>query len=102
MKKVLVVTHYFWPENFKINSICIKLIERGYDVSVLTGKPNYPVGSFNRGYNFFNKNTVRVSKNRHRTPEWPPRFWPPSDTSHSKSWKITPGVPPTPPDLATV
>lgn len=57
MKKVLVVTHYFWPENFKINSICQELIKRGYGVSVLTGKPNYPVGSFNKGYNFLNKNT---------------------------------------------
>ena len=60
MKKVLVVTHYFWPENFKINSICHELIKRGYDVSVLTGKPNYPVGSFYRGYNFFNKNIIRL------------------------------------------
>ena len=69
MKKVLVVTHYFWPENFKINSICQELIKRGYGVSVLTGKPNYPVGSFNKGYNFFNKNTEMWKKIKiYRTP----------------------------------
>ena len=56
MNKVLVVTHYFWPENFKINSICSELVKRGYDVSVLTGKPNYPLGSFKKPYNFYNKN----------------------------------------------
>ena len=57
MDKILVISHYFWPENFKINSVCYELSKRGYDVSVLTGKPNYPVGSFQDGYSFFNKNT---------------------------------------------
>ncbi len=56
MSKVLIVSHYFWPENFKINAICQELIKKGYEVSVLTGKPNYPVGSFKKGYTFFNKN----------------------------------------------
>jgi len=55
--RILVISQYFWPENFKINDLCIGLKERGHEVLVLTGKPNYPVGSFNKGYTFFNKST---------------------------------------------
>ena len=44
--KILVVSQYFWPENFRINDLCIGLVERGHEVTVLTGKPNYPGGSF--------------------------------------------------------
>jgi colanic acid biosynthesis glycosyl transferase WcaI len=54
--KVLIVSQYFWPENFKINDIANGLVERGFDVSVLTGKPNYPEGNFHKGYSFLNKN----------------------------------------------
>lgn len=53
--KVLVITQYFWPENFKINDVCMGLQERGYEVTVLTGKPNYPTGIFFKGYGFFRK-----------------------------------------------
>ena len=53
--KILIVTQYFYPENFRINDICLGLKERGYQVTVLTGKPNYPSGKFYKGYNFFNK-----------------------------------------------
>jgi glycosyltransferase involved in cell wall biosynthesis len=42
--KILIVTQYFWPENFRINDLCLELIQRGHSVSVLTGKPNYPTG----------------------------------------------------------
>jgi glycosyltransferase involved in cell wall biosynthesis len=51
----LVISQYFWPENFLVNDLCIELQNRGYDVSVLTGKPNYPSGKFMEGYTFFNK-----------------------------------------------
>lgn len=50
--KILVVTQYFWPENFKINDLCDGLIERGHDVTVYTGLPNYPEGKFHVGYSF--------------------------------------------------
>lgn len=53
--KILIVTQYFWPENFKINDIAQALIERGHQVSVLTGKPNYPEGKFYSSYSYFNK-----------------------------------------------
>jgi glycosyltransferase involved in cell wall biosynthesis len=55
--RILVVTQYFWPESFRINDVCIGLIERGHEVTVLTGKPNYPTGKFYPGYTFFNKRT---------------------------------------------
>lgn len=50
--KILVVTQYFWPENFKINDLCVALVERGHDVTVYTGLPNYPEGEFFKGYSF--------------------------------------------------
>ena len=42
--RILVVTQYFWPENFRINDLCAELVNRGHEVTVLTGKPNYPDG----------------------------------------------------------
>jgi len=42
--KILIVSQYFWPENFRINDLTQELVQRGHDVTVLTGVPNYPVG----------------------------------------------------------
>lgn len=42
--KILVVSQYFWPENFRINDLVKELVLRGHQVTVLTGIPNYPVG----------------------------------------------------------
>lgn len=42
--KLLVVSQYFWPENFRINDLVADLVRRGHEVTVLTGKPNYPDG----------------------------------------------------------
>jgi glycosyltransferase involved in cell wall biosynthesis len=53
--KILIVTQYFWPENFRINDLCLGLKERGHDLTILTGKPNYPKGVFYQGYTTFNK-----------------------------------------------
>jgi colanic acid biosynthesis glycosyl transferase WcaI len=44
------VTQYFWPENFRVNDLVKGLLERGYEVVILTGLPNYPKGSFAEGY----------------------------------------------------
>lgn len=52
---VLIVTQYFWPENFKINDVAKGLVSRGHNVSVLTGLPNYPKGKFFDGYSFPSK-----------------------------------------------
>lgn len=42
--RLLVISQYFWPENFRINDLVSELIRRGHEVTVLTGKPNYPSG----------------------------------------------------------
>jgi colanic acid biosynthesis glycosyl transferase WcaI len=42
--RLLVVTQYFWPENFRVNDLVAELTARGHDVTVLTGVPNYPDG----------------------------------------------------------
>lgn len=48
--RVLIVSQYFWPENFRINDIVHSLVEKGIEVDVLTGKPNYPEGQIFPGY----------------------------------------------------
>jgi colanic acid biosynthesis glycosyl transferase WcaI len=52
--KILIVTQYFWPENFKINDLAVSMQKRGHEITVLTGIPNYPSGKFYKGYDFFN------------------------------------------------
>ena len=59
--KILVVSQYFYPENLRINDICFELSKMGHKISVLTAKPNYPIGSFFKGYNFFNKNLEKIN-----------------------------------------
>ena len=44
--KILFVSQYFFPETFRGNDIVFDLVEKGHDVTVLTGKPNYPLGFF--------------------------------------------------------
>ncbi len=41
---LLVVSQYFYPENFRINEVVASLVEKGINVDVLTGNPNYPTG----------------------------------------------------------
>lgn len=53
--KILLVTQYFFPENFKSNDIAFELTKRGHDVTVLTGLPNYPEGNFFNHYGFFKR-----------------------------------------------
>ncbi len=48
--RLLVVTQYFWPENFRINDLVAELVARGHDVTVLTGIPNYPDGEVFESY----------------------------------------------------
>lgn len=47
---VLVLSQYFWPETFIINDIVRVLTEQGHEVTVATGKPNYPDGKVFAGY----------------------------------------------------
>ncbi len=41
---ILVVCQYYYPEPFRITDICETLVQKGHQVTVLTGLPNYPEG----------------------------------------------------------
>lgn len=49
-KHILVISQYFYPENFRINDMCREWVRRGYKVTVVTGIPNYPEGKIYPGY----------------------------------------------------
>jgi glycosyltransferase involved in cell wall biosynthesis len=42
--RILVVTQYFWPENFRINDLVSEFCSLDHEVTILTGRPNYPSG----------------------------------------------------------
>ena len=53
--RILIVSQYFWPENFRINDLAFALKEKGHEVTVLTGMPNYPAGKIYEGYTWWSK-----------------------------------------------
>lgn len=66
-KKILYICQYFYPETFRGNDIAFHLAEKGHNVHVVTGIPNYPVGTFFKGYSWFKKrnetiNGIRVTR----------------------------------------
>ncbi len=68
-KRVLFISQYFYPENFKGNDLVFELQQRGYDIDVITAKPNYPQGYFFDGYGFFKRNFEIInSVNTYRLP----------------------------------
>lgn len=48
--RILVVSQYFWPENFRVNDLVREWVQRGHHVTVLTGIPNYPAGKVFEAY----------------------------------------------------
>lgn len=52
---ILVESQFFYPEQMRINDICVALAARGHSVTVVTSIPNYPKGKFFPGYGFFRK-----------------------------------------------
>ena len=48
--KILIVSQYYYPEQFQINEIAPELVKRGHDVTVICGIPNYPKGKVFPGY----------------------------------------------------
>ncbi len=49
-KRILIVSEYFYPEEFKINEIALAWKDKGYHVDVLTQNPTYPSGKIFDGY----------------------------------------------------
>ena len=60
--KILIISQYYYPENFIINDFVKSLKIKGNYVEVLTGIPNYPDGKFYKGYKLFNKNKEVIDK----------------------------------------
>lgn len=54
-RHILVISQHFYPEQFRINDLCVEWVKRGYRVTVITGIPNYPQGKFYTGYGPFKK-----------------------------------------------
>lgn len=59
--KILVVSQFYYPEQFRINDICEELVRRDCEVTVLTGLPNYPEGKVNKEYKFFGKRKENIN-----------------------------------------
>ncbi len=68
--KILIVSQYFYPENFRINTLSEDLVRRGHNVTVLTAYPQYPKGEIYEGYGFgipYEKEWNGVKINRVKT-----------------------------------
>ena len=65
--KILIVTQHFWPEDFRINELSQGFINKGHEVCVLTGTPNYPEGKIYPDYiknkkNYSTYNTITIKR----------------------------------------
>jgi len=63
--RILVVSQFYYPENFVITRIAEELKKLGHEVTVLTGKPNYGYGYILKEYkkvNFEIKNGVKINR----------------------------------------
>ncbi len=60
-KRILIVTEYFYPEDFKINEIALHWKDKGYEVDILTQSPTYPLGKIYDGYEnkWYSKDTYK-------------------------------------------
>ena len=52
MRRILVVSQHYWPENFRVTDLCEGLVAQGIEVDVLCGLPNYPLGNWFSGYSY--------------------------------------------------
>ena len=48
--KILLITQYFWPENFRVNEIVEYWKKKNFQVDIVTGSPNYPSGKIFPNY----------------------------------------------------
>ena len=61
MKKILIVSPHFYPNDFKCNDVAFELAKQGHWVTVLTDIPNYPKGKFLDGYGYFKKRRETIN-----------------------------------------
>ena len=79
--RILIITQYFFPENFRINDLAEELSNQNHDITVLTGLPNYPNGKFYKGFNFSSVGYQYFNKVKIFRIPLIPRF-------SSKSWQL--------------
>ena len=65
--KILIISQYFWPENFRVNDIVRYFKDSDVEIEVLTGKPNYPVGYLFKEYkerpnDFLNYHGAKITR----------------------------------------
>ena len=51
--KILIVTQCFYPDIYAVNDIVKQLVERGHEVTVLTGLPDYTTSKIPKEYKWF-------------------------------------------------
>ena len=68
--KLLLVCQYYYPENFIITKIAEQFVKDGYEVHVLTGKPNYGYGYILESYKNISEEVVN-GVNVHRVNLYP-------------------------------
>lgn len=61
MKKILICSNHFYPEEFRCNDLAFELSRRGHKVTVLTAIPDYPKGQFHKGFGIFSKRIETVN-----------------------------------------
>lgn len=59
--RLIIFTNHFYPESFRVNDIAFNRAQRGDQVTVLTGIPDYPEGHFHKGYSLFKKRVEFVN-----------------------------------------
>lgn len=62
--RILIISQYYYPEQFLINDIAPRLVERGNDVCVVCGVPNYPAGIVYPGYEHGKRNEEIINNVR--------------------------------------
>jgi hypothetical protein len=53
--KLLVICPHYYPENFRVNEITWMLSKDKFDITVVTGLPNYPEGKVPKEYKWLRK-----------------------------------------------
>lgn len=57
--RILIISQYFWPENFRVNELAEYLKKKNHKITVLTGVPNYPKGKIYKEYKINHKKFKR-------------------------------------------
>ena len=68
--KILIICHHYYPENFIITNLAEQFAKDGYEVHVLTGKPNYGYGYILPAYKNISEEVV-TGVNIHRVNLYP-------------------------------